>query len=69
MTTLNKTLEDLKFEFSDINGILRDAFSSKEALTLSILNNRNKQAKINTYHIQVWLNMMNINVEFGFLLS
>ena len=46
MTTLNKTLEDLKFEFSDINGILRDAFSSKEALTLSILNNRNKQAKI-----------------------
>lgn len=46
MTTLNKTLEELTFEFSDINGILRDAFSSKEALTSSILNNQNKQAKL-----------------------
>jgi len=46
MTTLNKTLDELKFEFSDINGILRDAFSSKEALISSILNNRNKTSKI-----------------------
>ena len=48
MTTidLNKTLDELKFEFSDMTGFLQDAFSttSEESLT-SIKNNINKSNK------------------------
>ena len=41
MTTLNKNLEELKFEFSGFGGILHDAFSSTENSVSSIKNNSN----------------------------
>ena len=41
MTTLNKTLEELTFEFSGIGGILHDAFSSTENSVSTIKNNSN----------------------------
>lgn len=42
MTTLNKTLEELKFEFSDMTGFLQDAFSTGEESLTSIKNNLNR---------------------------
>lgn len=47
MTTidLNKTLEELKFEFSDMTGFLHDAFSTGEESLTSIKNNINKSNK------------------------
>lgn len=47
MTTidLNKTLEELKFEFSNITGFLQDAFSTEEESLTSIKNNINKTNK------------------------
>ncbi len=49
MTTidLNKTLEELKFEFSNITGFLQDAFSTGEESLTSIKNNINKTNKKN----------------------
>lgn len=41
MTTLNKTLDELKFEFSGIGGILHDAFSSTDNSISTIKNNSN----------------------------
>ena len=41
MTTLNKTLEELTFEFSGIGGILHDAFSSTDNSISTIKNNSN----------------------------
>lgn len=49
MTTLNKTLEDLKFEFSDISGRIDDAFSIGKVSISSIVNNSNKTKKKNKY--------------------
>ena len=49
MTTLNKTLEELKFEFSDINGRIDDAFSIGKVSISSIVNNSNKTKKQNKY--------------------
>jgi hypothetical protein len=51
MTTidLNKTLEELKFEFSDINGRIDDAFSIGKVSISSIVNNSNKTKKKNKY--------------------
>lgn len=47
MTTidLNKTLDELKFEFSDMTGFLHDAFSTGEESLTSIKNNINKSNK------------------------
>ena len=45
MTTLNKTLDELKFEFSDMTGFLQDAFSTGEESLTSIKNNINKTNK------------------------
>ena len=47
MTTidLNKTLEELKIEFSNITGFLQDAFSTEEESLTSIKNNINKTNK------------------------
>lgn len=47
MTTidLNKTLDELKFEFSDMTGFLQDAFSTGEESLTSIKNNINKSNK------------------------
>lgn len=45
MTTLNKTLEELKFEFSDMTGFLHDAFSTGDESLTSIKNNINKSNK------------------------
>ena len=41
MTTLNKTLEELKIEFSGIGGILHDSFSLTGNSVSSIKNNSN----------------------------
>ena len=49
MTTLNKNLEDLKFEFSDISGRIDDAFSIGKVSISSIVNNSNKTKKKNKY--------------------
>ena len=49
MTTLNKTLEELKFEFSDINGRIDDALSIGKVSISSIVNNSNKTKKQNKY--------------------
>jgi len=49
MTTLNKTLQELIFEFSDINGILHDAFSLTGKSVSSIKNNSNIGAKKRRY--------------------
>jgi hypothetical protein len=38
-TTLNKTLDELKFDFSDINGILHDAFSLSGVNSVSSIKN------------------------------
>jgi hypothetical protein len=45
MTTLNKTLDELKFEFSDMTGFLQDAFSTEEKSLTSIKNNVNQTNK------------------------
>ena len=47
MTTidLNKTLDELKFEFSDMTGFLQDAFSREEKSLTSIKNNVNQTNK------------------------
>ena len=45
MTTLNKTLDELKFEFSGMTGFLQDAFSTGEESLTSIKNNINKTNK------------------------
>lgn len=49
MTTLNKTLEELKFEFSDMSGRIDDAFSIGKVSISSIVNNSNKTKKQNKY--------------------
>jgi len=49
MTTLNNTLENLKLEFSDINGRIDDAFSIGKVSISSIVNNSNKTKKKNKY--------------------
>jgi len=49
MTTLNNTLENLKLEFSDINGRIDDAFSIGKVSISSIVNNSNKTKKQNKY--------------------
>jgi hypothetical protein len=45
MTTLDKTLDELKFEFSDMTGFLQDAFSTEEKSLTSIKNNINQTNK------------------------
>ena len=49
MTTLNKTLEELKFEFSGIGGILHDAFSKDGNKLSSIQNRSNKNSRKRRY--------------------
>ena len=50
MTTLNKTLEELQFEFSGINGILHDAFSLSGVNSVSsIKNNSNTTSRKRRY--------------------
>ena len=49
MTTLNKTLDELKFEFSDIGGRIDDSFSIGKVSISSIVNNSNKTKKKNKY--------------------
>ncbi len=49
MTTLNKTLDELKFEFSGIGGILHDAFSVEGNKLSSIKNSSNKNSRKRRY--------------------
>jgi hypothetical protein len=49
MTTLNKTLEELKFEFSGIGGILHDAFSVEGNKLSSIKNSSNTNSRKRRY--------------------
>ena len=49
MTTLNKTLEELKFEFSGMGGILHDAFSVEGNKLSSIKNSSNTNSRKRRY--------------------
>jgi hypothetical protein len=63
MTTLNKKLDELIFEFSDINGILHDAFSLGTGKSVSSIKNnsnttRRKQRYNNIENITGGINVM-----------